>query len=157
MKTHLSKRLLSIMLAVVLCLSAAAPTAYAAESTDGTGLTIEQVSNDEVPLALDPSRAYVEQESDTYTAGGDVRVSIQLKQDATLDVYPVSTFAASSEALSYRQALRAEQDAVAQTISAQVLGGRQLDVVWHLTLAANIISANVAYDKLDDIRALPQV
>lgn len=31
--------------------------------------------------------------------------------------------------------------------------GTELDVVWNLTLAANIISANVQYGQIEDIKA----
>ena len=40
---------------------------------------------------------------------------------------------------------------MAARISANVLGGEKLDVVWNLTIAANIISANVPLDKIDAI------
>ncbi len=32
--------------------------------------------------------------------------------------------------------------------------GTELDVVWNLTLAANIISANVQYGQIEDIKAV---
>ena len=35
---------------------------------------------------------------------------------------------------------------MAQTISRQALSGEELDVVWNLTLAANLISADVAME-----------
>ena len=59
--------------------------------------------------------------------------------------------------MAYQDSLRTAQETMAQTISAQVLGGRALDVVWNLTLVGNIISANVPYGKLEEIRQLPGV
>ena len=38
-------------------------------------------------------------------------------------------------------------------IQQEVLDGAALDVVWTMTLAANIISANVLYGQMDDIAA----
>ena len=35
--------------------------------------------------------------------------------------------------------------------------GTELDVVWNLTLAANIISANVQYGQIEDIKAVSGV
>ncbi len=65
--------------------------------------------------------------------------------------------ARNQEAMAYQDSLRTAQETMAQTISAQVLGGRALDVVWNLTLVGNIISANVPYGKLEEIRQLPGV
>ena len=42
-------------------------------------------------------------------------------------------------------------------IERQALDGETLDVVWNLTLAANIISANVPYGKLEEIAKVPGV
>ncbi len=41
--------------------------------------------------------------------------------------------ARNQEAMAYQDSLRTAQETMAQTISAQVLGGRALDVVWNLT------------------------
>ena len=49
------------------------------------------------------------------------------------------------------------QEAMAQPSPAQALGGKQLDVVWNLTLAANLISANVEYGEIAAIRQVPGV
>ena len=56
-----------------------------------------------------------------------------------------------------RQSLETNQAALARRISNQVLGGEPLDVVWNLTLAANLISANVPYGKVEEIQAMPGV
>lgn len=42
-------------------------------------------------------------------------------------------------------------------IEQQVLGGEQLDVSWNLTLAANLISADVPYGKIEEIEAIDGV
>ena len=56
-----------------------------------------------------------------------------------------------------RQSLETNQAALARRISNQVLGGEPLDVVWNLTLAANLISANVQYEQIEAIQAVPGV
>ncbi len=43
------------------------------------------------------------------------------------------------------------------TSSIERLTGRELDVVWNLTLAANAISANVEYGQIAGLSRLPEV
>ena len=57
--------------------------------------------------------------------------------------------------MAYRAQLQSKQQTVAQPISRQL--PQKLDVVWTLTLAANVISANVPYGQLDAIRSLPGI
>ena len=82
-----------------------------------------------------------------------VRVSIVLEKESTIDAgYEISTLAVDPQAIAYREDLKSEQETVEEKIEAQVLDGDQLDVVWNLTLAANIISANVEYGQIEEIR-----
>ncbi|MFR0734705.1 MAG: S8 family serine peptidase [Oscillospiraceae bacterium] len=81
-----------------------------------------------------------------------VRVSIVLEEKPTVQAgYSTMDIARNDGAMAYRESLQARQQAVAQSISAQALGGQALDVVWNLTLVGNIISANVPYGKLEAI------
>ena len=57
-------------------------------------------------------------------------------------------------AVSYRAALQRKQDSVVRKISSTILGREDLDVVWNLTLVANMISANVEYGKIEQIKQL---
>ena len=57
--------------------------------------------------------------------------------------------------MKYRQKLETKQEKMAKTISRKALGGEALDVVWNLTLAANIISANVEYGQIEKIERSP--
>lgn len=59
--------------------------------------------------------------------------------------------------MSYRTKLLNRQNAVANAISARALNGAKLDVQWNLTLAANIISANVPYGSIEAIKAVAGV
>ena len=157
-KAHLTKRLVCLILAIVLCLSAAVIPALAANDTKNVKVKVQKVSNDTVPTELNPERqAAAEDTVQTQSAEGPVRVSIVVKGGSVLDKYSTNGLTANYAAANYRQQVRASQNAVAREISADVLGGKKLDVVWNLTLAANIISANVESDQIDAIRALPDV
>ena len=155
MKAHLTKRLVCLILAIVLCLSAAVIPALAANDTKNVKVKVQKVSNDTVPTELNPERQAAAVQ--TQSAEGPVRVSIVVKGGSVLDKYSTNGLTANYAAANYRQQVRASQNAVAREISADVLGGKKLDVVWNLTLAANIISANVESDQIDAIRALPDV
>ena len=158
MKAHLTKRLVCLILAIVLCLSAAVIPVLAANDTKNVKVKVQKVSNDTVPTELNPERqAAAEDTVQTQSAEGPVRVSIVVKGGSVLDKYSTNGLTANYAAANYRQQVRASQNAVAREISADVLGGKKLDVVWNLTLAANIISANVESDQIDAIRALPDV
>ena len=112
------------------------------------------------PLLPDLTDRQVEEiPSETgYQATDIVRVSIVLAEKSTVQAgYATMGIARNQEAMAYQDSLRTAQETMAQTISAQVLGGRALDVVWNLTLVGNIISANVPYGKLEEIRQLPGV
>ena len=85
-----------------------------------------------------------------------VRVSVILEESSTLDHgYELRRIAGNARAEAYRRSLRAEQAKVTARIESAT--GTELDVVWNLTLAANLISANVAYGDLDKIAAVDGV
>lgn len=71
--------------------------------------------------------------------------------------YPTGDVAENAAAMSYRQGLARRQTGMAAAISTEALDGEPLDVVWNLTLAANLISANVPYGKMEAIRELSGV
>ena len=87
-----------------------------------------------------------------------MRVSIVLKDASTLAKgYSSEDIATNSAAMKYRQKLETKQEKMAKTISKKALGGEALDVVWNLTLAANIISANVEYGQIEKIEKISGV
>lgn len=57
--------------------------------------------------------------------------------------------------MAYRDHLKEEQLAITASVEEAV--GNKLDVAWNLTLAANIISANVEYGQIGTIEAVPGV
>lgn len=156
------KRALSVLLALVLSLSLVTPTWAAAKtpaSGTGNGLTCEKIDNRSTDLRLDKNNAEkVAQDTPEYADTDVVRVSIVLKDASTLAKgYSSEDIAANSAAMKYRQKLETKQEKMAKTISKKALGGEALDVVWNLTLAANIISANVEYGQIEKIEKISGV
>ena len=152
MKKHTPSRFLSLMLAICMMLSFAIPAH--AES----GLSWQEVDSS---AAIDLSSRQVTANVQTAVQHKDtdqVRVSIVLEEKSTIHAgYATMGIAQNHEAMAYRDRLEAKQETMAQRISAQVLGGQELDVVWNMALVGNIISANVPYGKLEEIRALDGV
>ena len=147
MKIHPAKRLLAFMLALVMVLGLV-PCAGA------EGLVWR-----ETDLTLQPDlshRLVSDRESAGLPAPTDtVRVSIVLEDAPTVGAgFATRGVALDPQAVAYDRALNRTQKIMEQTISAQALGGKALDVVWNLTLVANIISANVPYGSLEAIRAV---
>ncbi len=153
-QSKIYRKLLSVALAAVMVLSLtnglSVGKARAAED-GGYRLTWEEVENNGKGLLHGRNKTEAAFE-ENYVKNGMVRVSILLEGDATLKKFPAKNIAANAAATSYRAGLRAKQDEMAQTISRKVLNGEKLDVVWNITLAANIISANIPYEKLDAVR-----
>lgn len=153
MKKHLSKRLFALLLVMVMILGLAMP-AGAVGTTDDADVRYEKIDNDVVSSSLrGGSIAQNQAESTHYRNTDTVRVSIVLEEKSTIEKgYPIAGIALNARAMSYRDGLQARQQVLAANISAQALGGKELNVVWNLTLAANIISANVAYGEIEAIR-----
>ena len=154
---HTSKRLLSLILSLVMVLSLTVP-AFAAngdETQSEPALTWEKVSSGRAePLAAGVEKT-AEPERDPEEI---VRVSIILNDESTLARgYSTIRIADNVNAMNYRAGLKAQQIALADKISAEILNGENLDVVWNITLAANIISANVPYGKIEAIKGLDEV
>ena len=159
---HTLKRAMAVMLALVLTLSLVTPTWAMSSSSVATkgennGITWEKVDNIKLPIK---ENAAVEEEAQQQYADTDVvRVSIVLSDPSTLDKgFSASDIASGSKkAMKYRDKLESKQDKMAKTISKKALDGQSLDVVWNLTLATNIISANVQYGQIEKIEKIKGV
>ena len=152
MRNHTANRLLSLVLALVMVLGLlpAFPASATALSWQETALTVEP----------DRSHRLVNdtEQSQLPNPGDTVRVSIVLEDAPTAGAgFSTMGLAQNRQAIDYDLELNRIQKSMEQEISRRVLGGKKLDVVWNLTLVANIISANVPYGSLDAIRALPGV
>ena len=119
------------------------------------------VSWTKTDLQLQPQRddRLVRQESGAEREPDEmVRVSIVLEEPSTVEAgYATMGISSNTQAMSYRARLQQNQKRMEQTISNRVLGGKRLDVVWNMTLVANIISAWVPYGRIGEIEALPGV
>lgn len=165
MKKMWGTRVLAMLL--VLALTAGlVPAALAANSE--TAVAFKQVPNDTLDTLIRPDVAVGEiedaemgEDTAAYQAHDLVRVSIILKDTSTLEAYSDAaaegTLAEDAAAVSYRAALQRKQDSVVRKISSTILGREDLDVVWNLTLVANLISANVEYGKIEQIKQIPGV
>ena len=151
MNNKRAKRLLAMLLSLVMLLGLV-PTAFAAETKSG-GVTWEQVDGSASPNRFKQEAVTEPEETPLYAANEMVRVSIVLEAEPTIAVYSAeSDISENAAAMSYRQQLLQKQESMAGTIAMQALGGKKLDVVYNLTLASNIISANVPYGEIDRIK-----
>ncbi|OLA31218.1 MAG: hypothetical protein BHW33_03575 [Firmicutes bacterium CAG:137_57_8] len=140
------------MLLVLSLLLGLAPAVYASGGGERT-VTFEEASPDSVTanLALEerPAEESPKQEPDENDM---VRVSVVLEKAPVLDKgYATMGLASNQSAQAYRESLIADQQAVTNRISTAI--GSKLDVAWNLTLAGNIISANVRYGDIEKIEA----
>ena len=148
---HLQSRLLSLLLVLALLCGLAAPVGAAGTQT----VRFTQVDSSAVPAPL--LEQVAEQTDEPSHASTDmVRVSIVLRKKSTLEAgFQARDLAENHEAMRYRASLEQEQAAMQRRIERAI--GQKLDVVWNLTVAANLISANVAYGQIAAIENLPGV
>jgi len=153
-------RVLSVVLVLCLVLGMS-PAAYAWSFSDlfgtdksGNALTIEQIDGVDADVKLDLDPVEHPYQKEAYADTDMVRVSIVLDKQPTLEKFSTKGISANTTAAAYRKELRNQQAELTAAIEKRVLGGARLDVVWNMTLAANIISANVPYGTIDKIAAM---
>lgn len=134
MKKTLTRRMLSLLMALCLVLSLV-PTALAAEEyNSGIQLPFTVVSDDDSALTRGTTGNTA---SSQYDANESVRVSIVLEEPSVIEKgYAAQDLAENRSAMAYRAQLQSRQQAVIQSISRAL--PQKLDVVWNLTLAANV-------------------
>ena len=153
MKTRLSLRVLSLLLVAALLTGLAAPVQAVSPRSS---VTFTQVDNSAVSVSPLQRTEEELRGLEGYADTDMVRVSIILERSSTIKAgFSTLGIAANDTAMSYRDSLKADQDALVRRI--ETATGSKLDVVWNLTLAANLISANVRYGQIEAIRALPGV
>ncbi len=152
------KKLFSILL-IALLLTTSMFTRVFAEGEETTETNDEEVTVNRIedidPSTLDiPKLGEVTEEESkpepVYADDEIVRVSIKLEKPATLDIYSAKDVVDNVEAMEYREQLQVEQDIIASDIESET--NKELDVQWNLTLAANVISANVEYGDIEQIK-----
>ena len=149
---------IQVSLSVILLLGCF-PSAMAIERSDVQSLRFTQVEvNEQEASTMQQATAVEVDEGADYADTDLVRVSIVLDKPSTLEAgFPSEKIAENNAAMAYRRKLQTEQDTITRSISQQALNGKALDVVWNMTLAANMISANVAYGDIEKIVAVPGV
>lgn len=150
---HLN-RLLSVMLVVALLCGLAVPAAAAGNQNR---VNFTKVDNSAVSAQLSNQEELKETEEKSLYADTDtVRVSIVLEDASTIAAgYATAGIADNKAAMAYRADLQANQKSVEKAIAKAT--GEELDVVWNMTLAANMISANVKFGKIAEIEKVPGV
>ena len=166
--SKLTKRFFAVLLSVMLlcgnAVSALAETlsdntAATDEGNVKTELTVQTVDQDKihVPTLSDGFKAPQPQSNESrYSKDDIVRVSIELSKPSVIDAgYELDGIGHNRKAISYRQVVASQQKTVTRKIESAL--NKTLDVVWNLTLAANIISANVRYGDIMEIKKVDGV
>ncbi|MBQ7491369.1 MAG: Ig-like domain-containing protein [Clostridia bacterium] len=152
---HAWKRLVSVMLAVAMVFGLAVP-AFAANNeapVGSQGITWEKVDNDSVSFRLPRQEMEQLRDEPQYADNEMVRVSIILAKPSALEKgFSTEGIGQNASAMNYRASLINDQASVTSLISRQALSGAKLDVVWNMTLVANMISANVPYGSIEEIK-----
>ncbi len=157
MKKSLTMRTLSLLLVLCMVLGFAVPVTAAHDQSPGReqALSFQQVDNS----AVDTQPLSVAEETETQPKFADtdqVRVSILLDGASTIEAgYSTMDVADNAMAMAYREELVLNQEQITARIQSAI--GEELDVRWNLTLAANLISANVMYGQIESIKAVPGV
>ena len=146
------KRFLSLVLVLSVLLGWALP----ANALD-TGISFRQVSNDSIYGDLfDRDPVDLQEDVKRYEDSDPVRVSIILEEAGTIEAgYDINSIATEHATMKYRSKLKSQQDLVIQKIESTI--SEKLDVVWQLTLGANLISANTTYGNVDKIAQIKGV
>ncbi len=156
MKHWSLKRVLSLLLAVCLVTGLLSGVSVMAENQDAT---YHEISMDDVNLTTqDNALADEEEETAPYADTDVVRAFVVLEDKAVLEQgYATRNIAHNAAAMAASKKLEAKQDELAERISKDVLSGQSLNVHWNLTLAANAMSVDLPYGKMDEVAALSGV
>ncbi len=153
MEKSLLNRLLSLMLVAAMLCGFVIPV-HAAEESDS--VRFQQVDNSAVTAVLPGHAPITPQQEEAYAPTDEVRVSIVLEKKSTVAAgFELQNIAQNASAMAYRQELQDQQAQVTASIEKSL--EQKLDVAWNLTLAANLISADVEYGQIEAIEKVPGV
>lgn len=157
MKNRLTKGLLSLGLSVSMSSTMVLPAfAEAPEDPNSEKLPFQKVTDSKLSLDSIQEKADDTADKAEHADTDVVRVSIILDKASTLEQgYSTKGIASNKKAMDYRASLKRHQDQVAQSISKAI--NADLDVVWNMTLAGDIISANVQYGQIETIKEVAGV
>ena len=153
MKFH---RILALVLAMAMVLSLGRFQVSATDETEST-LSYTELASGQIAAQLAGGEENRVQEPQSMVDPDQmVRITVVMEQPSALELSGMSVEQAMANT-QLRQNLKERQVALANRISREVLSGARLDVVWNLTMVTNAISANVAYGKVEAIRAMEGV
>ncbi|MBE6945397.1 MAG: hypothetical protein E7459_04840 [Ruminococcaceae bacterium] len=158
-RNHFTKHALALLLAICMVMHCGIGVGASPAGRD-SGATWQEIPASQVSASLTNPAAQTpaEETAPEYTDDELVRVSIVLNAPSAMEKgFTTTGFGTNPQVNAYRTNLEHHQLMISRAISHTVLNGEALDVQWNLTLAANLISANVPYGKLDEIEAVPGV
>lgn len=157
MKNHYSARLLSLLLTLSMLFGLLVPVSAADSGKNDLKFekVDEAVSTKLSESIIDEDEAVDVETPLVYADDEEVRVSIVLEDESTIEKFGTEDIAQNDKAIAYRSELMSEQ--VSMTASIEKELEEQLDVKWNLTLAANIISANIKYGQIETIQNIKGV
>lgn len=151
------KRMFSLLMVFSMLMTLATPVRAAQDRENA--IAFEKVDNSLVPSSLSNRKAEETSNEAVQVEYGDtdiVRVSIILEEPSAIEAgYSTEDIASNDSAMEYRDELQSLQDTMTDSIEGVI--GEELDVVWNLTLAANLISAYVEYGQIEEIETLAGV
>lgn len=151
------RRAISLLLMAAMLAGFAVPI-QATGTSSQLALEIEQIGKESVTAESPIAPMGKVETPETPSSNEMVRVSIQLEQAPTIDAgFEIQNIAQNASAMRYRDDLKSAQDQMQTAIERHALDGQKLDVVWNLTLAANMISANVPRSAIARIAAMDGV
>ena len=152
-KKQVFRRLLSGVLAAAMTVTAiVVPTS----ANEGTKLNLTEVSSEGFLTRPTGDKLNEVEEEEKYADTDVVRVSIFLDDASTIKAgFDIDTIATDKKAIAYRDTLKVKQEIAESKIEKAT--SEDLDVVHNLTLAANVISANVKYGQIKDIEKISGV
>ena len=157
MKHWSMKRILSLLLALCMVTGLLSGVSVSAANQD---IPYEEIPLDEFPLSAENGAA--DETSDgqapAYADTDVVRVFVVLEDKPVLQQgFATRGIAHNAAAEAASKKLAAKQETLARKISSEVLSGGELKVHWNLTLAANAMSVDLPYGKMDEVAALAGV
>ena len=148
-----TERVLSLLLVLAMLAGFMIPAGAAGTESGTQRLDFERTENDSSERLTDTAEdAY---EEPVHADSDIVRVSIIMDDAPAMELYGTTDVTANAAVANYREELKAQQTTVARQI--ETATGEALDVVWNLTFAANLISANVPYGQIAQIEQVPGV
>ena len=151
---------LAVTFAMLLSMLVVMPVSVSAdENQPGGGKSLELLDADYIPDLRNPNYR-VSSDDGIMLASLDedeyVRVSIVVEGSSTISAgFAAKNIADNASAMSYRAGLELKQEDLVARIRGNL--GIDIDVVWNLTLAANVISANVRRGDIEAIKTVPGV